>query len=307
MNPHNESANESVDIKDLVLHVWSKRFQYLISTIIVAVFAVIILLLRPNMYTSQMLLVPVNKEGSSNMLQGLAGQFGGLANLAGINLGATGNDENIIAKQTLRSRAFLLEAIKDNSLEAKVYAAYGIEKGKIVYDTDLYDEASKQWNKDALDGHESPTDTQLYEQVMSYYSVVENTEDGTIELSFEHVSPEFSMKFLLIVFDKINHQMRARALEKSKNRLDYLMKESETATVASVRQVLAQLVETEINKKLLIDTEPHYSFDVVDPAFVPDEKSSPMRAVILILVLFGHSLLFISYCGVSFLLNRSAL
>lgn len=299
------NQSESVDLKVLIHFVWSKRFQYLISVTLVAVLAVVILLARPNMYTSEMLLMPVNKEGNSNMLQGLAGQFGGLANLAGINLGNAGSEENIIAVKTLQSRAFLLESIKENNFEPIIYAAEGVEDGQLLYDDGLYNVATQKWNNEAFDGKDEPSDTELFEQLTSYYSVVNNTEDGTIVISYEHVSPKFSQQFLSVIFEKINNQMRARALDKSKNRLSYLMKESESTSVASVRQVLAQLIETEINKRVLIDTERHYSFDVVDPAFVPDEKSSPMRAAILILVLMGFSLLFLSYCGISFLFRKS--
>ncbi len=296
--------NESIDVKDLLIHVWSKKKQYMVTIAIATTLSLAFLLTKENMYTSEILLIPIKKDSSGNVLQGLSGQFGGLANLAGVNLGVTDDNEGIIAKQTLTSRAFLVELIRGNHLEPLVYAADGFRNGIVVFDESLYDTANEKWNSEKLDGKDTPTDTDLYEKITSFYSVVENPENGTLRLSFEHVSPVFARDFLSLVFSEINKKMRVRALDRSESRLDYLTRESASSTAASVRQVLAQLIESEVNKRVLIDTEPNYSFDIVDPAFIPEEKSSPMRALILILMLAGTSVLFLAYCGLSFLFKE---
>jgi LPS O-antigen subunit length determinant protein (WzzB/FepE family) len=96
---------------------------------------------------------------------------------------------------------------------------------------------------------------------------------------------------LSTIFEEINHKMRSRALEQSTKRLDYLVDQLKQAPLASVESALAQLVEAEINKKVLIDTDENYSFEMIDPPFIPSEKSSPLRALILIMVALGVVLL----------------
>lgn len=300
-----QSRIEQISIIEYLRYLWNHKLSYFLILLGSCLLAALILIYRPNVYTSKLVLMPVSKGNSSSMLQGLAGQFGGLASMAGVNLGGSGDDESIISRETLAARSFLLDLIKENNLVPEIVAASHFENGKLYHDEELFNQTTQKWNADAFDGAVVPPDSLILASVKSMWSVFHDIENGTVTLSFTHVSPKFSKKFLDLAFVKINELMRARAIERSQRRLEYLIKESETTKIASVRQVLSQLVEAEINKKVLIDTERYYSYEVIDASFIPDKKSGPLRAVIMIFVIIGVTLLFLSVVSLKLLIKRT--
>ncbi|HAS23515.1 MAG TPA: LPS O-antigen length regulator, partial [Idiomarina loihiensis] len=60
----------------------------------------------PNIYKSEATLAPT-EEASGGGLSQMAGQLGGLASLAGVNLGGKNADKTTIALEILKSRAFI--------------------------------------------------------------------------------------------------------------------------------------------------------------------------------------------------------
>jgi hypothetical protein len=280
-----------IDLKELFGFLWSLRIKLIGLLASVLVCTTVYLLALPDKFKSEMLLMPLNSEQSNSMMQNLASQFGGLASIAGIDLANSNGEEQIMARATMQSRGFLLGVLLKYDFVPQIVAAEHMEDGALLYDANLYDAATGVWNSDEFDGFEVPPDDLVYEHLMEQFSITEMPDAGTVVVSFEHVSPSFSQIFLSTIFEEINHKMRSRALEQSTKRLDYLVDQLKQAPLASVESALAQLVEAEINKKVLIDTDENYSFEMIDPPFIPSEKSSPLRALILIMVALGVVLL----------------
>ena len=80
----------------------------LVITLIMAVVA----FNSPDRYRSEVLVAPSAQSNSSG-LSGLASQLGGVASLAGVNLGGGGSDKTIEALETLKSKDFLIDFIEN--------------------------------------------------------------------------------------------------------------------------------------------------------------------------------------------------
>src|SRR5690554_3990026 len=99
----NESAlhysDDEIDLRELIATVWQGKWTVLACTIIFAAAGVAYALFKPNIYEASILLAPAQDESNVN---GIGGQLGGLASLAGINIGSGSSNKTVIAKETLQ-------------------------------------------------------------------------------------------------------------------------------------------------------------------------------------------------------------
>lgn len=115
-NPLNQDQNsEEIDLRDLILPLWSARKQIILTAIVFAVLGGIIGFLTPPTYTASSTFLPQTTQSG-----GAGASLGGLAALAGINLNApmAGGDipssmyATVVASDPFRSRI----------LDAKIWA-----------------------------------------------------------------------------------------------------------------------------------------------------------------------------------------
>ncbi|MDQ7050416.1 MAG: Wzz/FepE/Etk N-terminal domain-containing protein [Enterobacterales bacterium] len=134
-------AEDEIDLGELWQAVWAGKWLIMAITGVFSIAAVLYALWLPNQYKSTVLLAPASSSSSSSLSK-LAGQFGGLASLAGINLGGGGaEDKSVVAMEIPKTLGFLEAFIQQNNIQAQVYAAKGWSRGnnQLVYDEDLYD------------------------------------------------------------------------------------------------------------------------------------------------------------------------
>jgi LPS O-antigen subunit length determinant protein (WzzB/FepE family) len=103
-----QGENESfdIDLREIAVLLYARKVLILSITFLVSAIAALVLLLLPNVYTSSAVLIPTQSQNGA--LGSLAGQYGGLADLAGISLPAMDEDNKAdIAKQLMVSRFFI--------------------------------------------------------------------------------------------------------------------------------------------------------------------------------------------------------
>ena len=289
-------ANNSVEIDLLqcARDIWSKRWWIGAGTVIVAIMSAAFLMSLPNVYRSETSLQPIKEQSELGGVQALASQFGGLASLAGMNLQRDG-DEAAMALAILSSRDFILNFIKENRLEVELIASKGWDHQtrELLIDDNIYDAHVNEWKIEGDDGvTREPTDTELYEAFKDIYSVKQSIETGLVSISIESYSPATSMNWLHGIIEKINSYMKGIALQESEIKIEYLEKRIRDTSLISVHSVFSQLIENELQKKMLADTRVQYIFKTIDPPFIPDEKIKPLRGLILVLSTFASTILF---------------
>jgi uncharacterized protein involved in exopolysaccharide biosynthesis len=247
--------------------------------------SVIYALSLPDQYKASAVVAPTNSGGSS--LGALAGQLGGLASFAGINVGAGESNETLEAIEIMQSWGFVEEFIQTNNLQVAVYAAVGWEKStnSLRLDTGLYDIEAKHWllKSDSGDGRRPPTSWELYKEFQQSVTVSEDKKSGLVSISIEYYSPEIAKQWVDLFIYSINNYMRARRLDQVNRNIEYLKAQIEKTAIAEMREVFYQLVEEQTKSKMLAEASPEYVFITVSRAMIPEETFAPKRALICIL------------------------
>jgi uncharacterized protein involved in exopolysaccharide biosynthesis len=105
--PMGSAQDDETDLRELFAVIWQGKWLIIAITAVFAIGSVIFAINQPNIYKSEALLAPADTEQSGGGLGALAGQFGGLASMAGINLGGGGGvDKTQMAIEVMKSRQF---------------------------------------------------------------------------------------------------------------------------------------------------------------------------------------------------------
>ena len=219
-------------------------------------------------YRAEVLLAPVTEQGDQGGLTALASQFGGLASLAGIDLGGGGasKDEAIA---TLKSRAFTEQFIKDENLLPVLFH-------------NKWDEKNGQWLVE--DSGDIPTlwdAFALFDKKIRF--VRENRKTGFVTLVIEWVDPVQAARWANLLVQRANTRLRKQAIEQAKKSIDYLNKELNKTTVVELQQAIYQLIQGQINKIMLANVRDEYAFKVIDPAVAPKKRIRPNRGQMVII------------------------
>jgi uncharacterized protein involved in exopolysaccharide biosynthesis len=274
--------DDEIDLRELFATLWRGKWIILLVTVIFAAGGVAYALSKPDIYQASVLLAPVNEESG---ISGISGQLGGLASLAGINIGSGGSNQTIIAREVLQSRAFLADFIRRHNLEVPLMAAEAWnEKNQAwVYEREVYDPETGKWLIDEEGKTYKPTDWDLVKSFReNHLNVSENKDNGMITLSVESLSPPAAQQWAEWLVADINEYMRREDVAKANARIDYLEGKLDDTNVAGMQQVFYQLIESETRTVMLANAQQEYVFETVDPAVVPQEKTSPKRALIAI-------------------------
>ena len=147
--PMNNTQNQDdeIDLVELLRAIWAGKFTIIFISMIFAVASVFFALSKPNIYKASAILAPASSEGGAGGLGALAGQFGGLASMAGINLGGGGGDKTALALEILKSRSFIEAFITKHDLLVPLMASkkWDMASDALILDEELYDEVNNKF------------------------------------------------------------------------------------------------------------------------------------------------------------------
>lgn len=288
--PINQPLDNEIDLRELATVIWAGKKLIISVTALFAIVALIVVMLIPNQYQAKVVVSPA-QTGNSSMLGAMATKLGGFASLAGIKIPSEEGGETEAAIEIMQSWSFIEEFIKTNNLAVDIFAAdnWNLETNKLSYDSSLYDSQQKTWVRNPPAGKTiEPTSWELYEAFSERLTVTTDKTNGMITVSLEYYSPILAKQWLELYIITINDYMRSRKLEQTNNNIEYLEAQIEKTAIAGMKEVFYQIIEEQIKNKMLAEASPEYAFVTVNPAMLPEEKSTPKRAVICVLsVLLG--------------------
>jgi len=291
LEPRSQYADDEIDLRQLFATLWAGKWLIIAFTALFAVGGVAFALMKPDIYQASVLVAPANEEGG---VKGLPGQLGGLASLAGINLGGGGSNQTVIAKEVLQSRAFLTEFIRRHQLVVPLKGVDGWnkEKQQWQYNREIYNPETKEWLNDDEGESLAPTNWDLVKAFKeSHLGVSENKDTGMLTISIKSLSPVAARDWAGLLVADVNEHMRKEDIGTSEARIAYLESKLEETSITGMQQVFFELIESETRTVMLANAQPEYVFKTVDPAVAPQEKSEPKRALIVVLaVMLGGML-----------------
>jgi len=347
-NNSSENQEDSIDIIALLQSIWTGKKLILKTVLVFMILGLFIAVLSQNEYTASTTIVPQSSSEKPG------GSLGGLAALAGINLGSVGQQSSIsptLYPQILTNISFqkeLLETLitiegQDNKITYKEYYTnvyspsvlssikkYTIGLPGVLIGLLKSDEISKEESKnnDSLP-QITEDDKKLIELLLEQLSMEVNDKDGYIGLSTTmpeaRAAAELTQKAQELLeqyvidfkiekssseldfiknryqekeqeFQKIQQKLalytdRNQNVNSARAKMELMLLQSEYDLAYGVYSELAKQLETQ-ELKVKEDTP---IFTILQPVFVPLEKTGPKRSLILIIYTFLGFVLSIGY------------
>ena len=282
------SQDDEVDLRELASAIWQGKWLIIFITAIFSVVSVFYALSVPDEYKSTVLLAPASSSGGGGLSK-LAGQYGGLASLAGINLGggSGGVDKVVIAMEVLKTWGFLESFIEQNSLQVPLFAVNGWSRttNKLIINPEIYDEANSKWVRefDPAKGRKAePSSWELYQRLKDRISISQDKSSGLISMTIEYYSPELAKEWVGALVKAVNANLKTRDREEATKSIKYLQEKIQETHVSDMQAVFYQLIEEQTKTLMLAEVSDEYVFKVLSPARAAEKKSKPKRALIAI-------------------------
>ena len=278
-----EEKVDEASLGELFAILWQGKAVIIAVTLVFAFASVFFALSVPNQYRATVVLAPAQSDGGG--LSGALGQLGGLASLAGVNIGGSDGGETQIAQQIMRSWGFIDGFINQYDLAVEIFAAEGWREAsdEILIDTDIYDVSSATWLIEDDGVLRPPTSWELFKVFADMLTVSEDKKTGLVSVSIEYYSPLLAKQWLDMYLIAINEHMQRRQVKKVSRNIEYLEDQIAKTSIAEMQGVFYTITEEQIKSKMLAEASPNYAFAVVNPSMVPEEKSQPKRALICVL------------------------
>jgi uncharacterized protein involved in exopolysaccharide biosynthesis len=288
----NQYSDEMIDLRLLLAEFWKKRWWIVCATFFFsAAFTIAVFTITP-VYRATTVLMPASSErGSSGVLGSALGQLGGLASLAGINVGSADSEtEEAIA--VLQSRQFTERFISDNNLMPDLFA-------------NKWDGENAKWKVAEKD---QPSASKAYKYFnKKICSVIRDKKTGLIILQIDWKDRVKAAAWANELVQRLNVEMRARAIAKTDASVGYLEKEMRATSVIGTQEAISRLIEAQVKQRMLANVTPEYAFRVVDRATVsdPDDPVRPQKLTLLIAGPFVGVAIGMMYVLISRLFERT--
>jgi uncharacterized protein involved in exopolysaccharide biosynthesis len=244
---------DEFDLAVLWRMAWDSKYVILICSGFGALVAAYLAFTATWIYHAEVVVTQVHDSTMSGAAS-LAGQLGGLANLAGLNL-SLGSSADQQAQAVLQSRHLAEEFIQHEGLLPQL--ATHSTKPLTLW------RAVKQFREDVL-------------------KIREDKRTGLTTIAIEWRDPAIAASWANKYVASANEMLRARALNDSSRDIEYLNKQIAKTGVLEIRSVLYNLIEAETKTLMLANARDEYAFTVVDAAEPPEARIRPQRALMVI-------------------------
>ncbi|MAV04246.1 MAG: chain length determinant protein [Flavobacteriaceae bacterium] len=292
---NNPIHNNDIDINDAIKVILKKKILILSITSLISIISLICSLFIPDIYSSKSLLASIDKQES---LSSSLSSFSGLSAIAGVSLPSETNSKTVEAIARIKSLDFFTEYFLPNIKLEDLMAVsnWSSEDNLLIYDKTIFDATSKKWIRNVNYPKKNiPSQQEAYKVYGDILSIFKDKETSFISISIDHKSPYIAKEWLEIILENINKKMRAEDIKAASQSVSFLNNKLETTNVNEIREVLIKLMGSEMQKLMLATSTDNYVFKILDFPYVPEEKSSPNRLLILVFgLLLGMVISFIT-------------
>ena len=274
-----DSYKDEITLRELISVLWGGRILIFCFTTFVAIASIIISLSITNVYTSESVLVNRDKQDSP------MSNFSGLASLAGVDLSAQGASLNKVMG-IIESREFVKHLITFDNILPSLMAAqsYNANTKEIIFDDEIYNHETKSWVRDApANRGVVPSYIEAHKEYSEMISMTKDRLTGHVSLKVEHVSPIFAKEFLSLVINEANNVQRNIDVDSSTKALLYLRDQLSRTPQVEIRDSISKLIENQLETQMMASIHDDYVLMTLEPPFIPERKSGPIRSLIVIL------------------------
>lgn len=287
------TTDSSTTIGMLANAIVSRRLLVAAVTAISLVACLAVALLATPQYSATTILAPPASPIESAGVGRLAGQFGGLADMAGIELGGRQDVDQTLA--ILQSEEFLQRFIETEGVPQIFFA-------------EQWDPINKRWlpdrsprarffrsvagwfspdQKQSGPGSSFPDSWTVFRRFVSLVSVLKDKRTQIVTLSVRWKDPNIAARWANSLVRHLNEEARVHAVAEADASLGYLAEQLQRTQVLGVREALYRLVESEQQRAMIASTRHELALRVLASAQVPRERVFPKRKLLVIAGLIG--------------------
>ena len=267
--PYYKVEEGDVRLRDAWRIVTTYRLTIFSISALATIVAIVASFLMAPVYRAEVLLAPVSDEERTS-ISALALQFGGLASLAGIDLGPGDNNvEQSLA--TIRSRQFIRDFVADKQLMPLLYR-------------DKWNAEERKWK----DPQDVPSTLDAYQLLIrDVLSINADKKTGLVTLIIDWNDPDEAAEWANSLVRRINVREKEMAISEAEKSISYLRDQLVKTSVVEMQQAIYQLMEAQSKKIMIANVREEYAFKVIDPAVPPEHKIKPKRALIALMGLLA--------------------
>ena len=280
-----QTDDVEIGLLDLIQTLWKKR--WIVVGIMIACIAVAIFYLNiaTYKYTAELKVTPsqLSGAGSSN-----AGGLAGLASLAGVHLSKDSTATPFeLFMEGLKSGLAAESLVHDRDIMKVAFQAEWSEsKGGFVERKSLPGNiirAVKRGLGLPVYPWKEPNAIRLQNYIQENVKITESPKSPVVTISFSHKDPVFAKKFLTVLHESLDNQLREKALIRSTKYISYLTNQLQKVTVAEHRAALADALSEQEKFRMTASSGLAYAADPFGTVTVSLNPTSPRPAIVIIL------------------------
>jgi LPS O-antigen subunit length determinant protein (WzzB/FepE family) len=277
--------DDRIDLRELFQVLWKGAIVIILITSAVAISSIVYSLQLTNYYQSESILLVRNNAQN----QGTLSQYSGVASMIGVSLPTSGVEKVNEAIELIQSRRFVKHLITFENILPSIMAAesYDSVSNKLYFNSNIFDSETNTWQGEPNEkGIIKPSYLEAHRAYGGLISVSQDKMTGFISIKVEHISPVFAKDFLELIIQEANTLLRNRDMQESNQALQYLKIELSKTSYVEIRDSINSLIEAQLETQMLAKINKEYSLAKIEPPFIPDQKSKPIRSIIVIIATF---------------------
>lgn len=278
-------SDQGMNLIEMGFVVWRNKWLVIIITALCVGLAVLYVVKAEPWYRAEVLVKLAESKQAQGLLGQLGGGVGGLASLAGLDVGSNKSAEPIAV---LKSRELAGAFIESQDLLPVFFA-------------DQWDADAKHWKSSDPKKQPDIRDGIRYFET-TVLKVQEDKKTGLIIVAVEWTDAKTAASWADLLVQRVNERMRQRALAEGDSSMRYLKQELADTNIVPLQQSIGRVIETQLQQLILAKSNDEYAFRVIDHAQIPKWRDHPKTALIVVAAfLAGGAISFV------FLISRHVL
>jgi uncharacterized protein involved in exopolysaccharide biosynthesis len=259
-----QQGDQAMNLIDIWFIVWRNKWVVIVTTAVCVGLALIYAMKAEPWYRAEVLLKVAESKQGQGLLNQLGGGVGGLASLAGLDVGGNKSAEPIAV---LKSREFLGAFIQDQNLLPVFFAS-------------KWDASAHRWKSSDINDQPDIRDGIRYFE-KTVLQVQEDRKTSLITVAVNWTDAKVAATWANLLVARVNDRMRQRALIEGESSMRYLKEELAATNVVPLQQSIGRVIESELQQLILAKSNEEYAFRIIDRAQVPKWRDHPHRGVII--------------------------
>ena len=274
------SEDDEIDLSELLRVIILHKKFIIAFTVFITILSIIAALLKPNIYRSKAVILPVQQTASNGLS---ASKFSNIASLAGVSLPSSANDVKIMA--VLESDNLKINIIKKyNLLPILLYKSWDNKTGQWKKSKSIKSMLIGVFKNNNVDKKEKQR-IRMANAVKYFSNIMNVNEDkklGTIQVSMDYPDPQIASNLVNYVIYNLKNKLVNDTIQEARKKENILKKELIKTSDPTIQQGIYMLISKQIQTISTAKISENFAFQIIDPPIIPVFKYKPKRKLIVI-------------------------